>query len=433
MISSNLQIVLVLGLIGGVHPAPSAPADPDHRDELSGQLLRSAAWILVNRAPGTSMATGIVVDRARRLLVTNNHVVDTNRPLMENANNIFVYFPMIKNRHTVAGKKEYVRFDRPVRGKVVAVDAMRDLAVVELELVTPEAQPVRFASRSPHPSDRVYILGNPGGSEQLWEANSGTVAGVSRQHVTDERTRRQIDTTLVDIKTEEPVLPGYSGGPVVNEAGELVGVTSRSNPRARIAQAIDVSEVKDIVGLVRAHPKDTGLLDPRSADDYLRRGAYYLGRGRDDAAILDFGQAAQRDPSKASAFSLRGMAYEHKGQYQRAVSGFEEALRINPENYRAYRHLAWLWATCPDKERRDGKRAVEFATKACQLSSWQDGACLDTLAAAYAETGKFPKAVEWEEKAVAIAREEQKSEFRARLDFYKRGEPFREKRSEPGK
>jgi cytochrome c-type biogenesis protein CcmH/NrfG len=388
--------------------------------------LRSAAWILVDKAPGTSMATGIVVDRQRKLLLTNNHVIDTGRPLMENANNVFVYFPMIKNRRAVGGRKEYIRFDRPIRGKVVAVDAKRDLAIVELELVTPEALQVRFASRSPQPHDRIYLLGNPGGSEQLWEANSGVVVGVSRQHVTDERTRRQIDTTLVEIKTEEPVLPGYSGGPVVNEAGELIGVTSRSNPRAHLAYAIHISEVKDVVGLVHAYPRETRLLDPRSADDYLRRGVYYLGRGRDDSAIVDFSEAVERDPRRASIFLFRGAAYERKHQYQRAGSDFEQARRLDPDNPRPYQQLALLWATCPEREERDGKRAVEFATKACGLSSWQDAGCLDALAAAHAEVGKFREAVEWETKAIAIAREEQKRDFRARLALYQSGKPYRQ-------
>ena len=48
--------------------------------------------------------------------------------------------------------------------------------------------------------------------------------------------------------------------------------------------------------------------------------------------------------------------------------------------------LAWLLATAPDARFRDGPRAVEHATRACELSGWRDAAALDTLAAAYAET-----------------------------------------------
>jgi cytochrome c-type biogenesis protein CcmH/NrfG/V8-like Glu-specific endopeptidase len=427
VIRAALQCTLALWLIPGMGPTPRLCADHVQPEELRSRLLRSAAWVLVNRNPGTSMGTGIVVDRARKLLITNNHVVDTNHRLMDNVNNVFVYFPLIKSRGAVAGKKEYIRFDRPVRGKVVAVDAKRDLAVVELELVTPEALAVRFASRSPQPNDKIYLIGNPGSSEQLWEANSGVVVGVSRQHVIDAQTRRQIDTTLVEIKTEEPVLRGYSGGPVVNEAGELIGVTTRSNPAAHRAYAVDISEVKDIVGLVRGYPRENRLLDPRSADDYLRRGVYYLGRHRDDSAIVDFGDAAERDPKKAAIYSFRGEAYEHKKEYERARSDFEEALRLDPDNLRASRELAWLCATCPQQQWRDGKRAVELAGKACALSSWKDGACLDTLAAAYAEVGKFQEAIEWEKKALALVPDDERTPFRERLEFYRRGEPFRQR------
>src|SRR5262249_19208480 len=62
--------------------------------------------------------------------------------------------------------------------------------------------------------------------------------------------------------------------------------------------------------------------------------------------------------------------------------------------------LAWLWATGPDGV-RDGKRAVEAATRACELTDWKENEFLDTLAAAYAEVGDFDKAVEYQKKAVS--------------------------------
>jgi tetratricopeptide (TPR) repeat protein len=91
-----------------------------------------------------------------------------------------------------------------------------------------------------------------------------------------------------------------------------------------------------------------------------------------------------------------------------------------------YNGAAWILATHPAAELRNGARAVELATKACELTKWKDASYLDTLAAAYAERGQFDKAVEWQEKAVSLALEADKGGYQARLALYKSGQAYRE-------
>ena len=89
--------------------------------------------------------------------------------------------------------------------------------------------------------------------------------------------------------------------------------------------------------------------------------------------------------------------------------------------------LARIRATCPDGIWRDGKGAVEFATRACELTAWKETSSLDMLAAAYAETGEFDKAVRWQEKAnmqYTDADERRKGE--ERLKLYKEKKPYRQ-------
>ena len=95
---------------------------------------------------------------------------------------------------------------------------------------------------------------------------------------------------------------------------------------------------------------------------------------------------------------------------------------------RAQNNLAWLLATCPQDELRNGQEAVVQAQKACELTEWNSAGYIDTLAAAYAEAGVFDDAVENQLEALKDVNflETHGDGARARLELYKAGKPYRE-------
>jgi serine/threonine protein kinase/Tol biopolymer transport system component len=124
----------------------------------------------------------------------------------------------------------------------------------------------------------------------------------------------------------------------------------------------------------------------------------------------------------------RGLTSERIGQYDRAIADLESAIKIDPNHVSANNGIAWLKATCPDAQLRDGTVAIEKARKACELTSWKESACLDTLAAAYAEAGNFDEAAKWQEAAMESLSETlrpgTREQYEARLKLYERNEPY---------
>ena len=114
--------------------------------------------------------------------------------------------------------------------------------------------------------------------------------------------------------------------------------------------------------------------------------------------------------------------------FDKAVADYIEALRLKPNCPDCLNALAWLLATCPEDKCRDGKKAVEFATKGCELADWNGPALLDTLAAASAESGDFATALKWQTRAIELVSDpEFKKECESRLALYRDKKPYREK------
>lgn len=122
-----------------------------------------------------------------------------------------------------------------------------------------------------------------------------------------------------------------------------------------------------------------------------------------------------------------GLGHLRKKAYHQAVSSLEKAIEADPYYPPSLNSLAWFLATTEKKEMRDGKRAVELALKACELTEWKNARILDTLAAAYARTGEFDQAMKWQEKAVEGMKsygQYAKREAQARLRLYRNKKPL---------
>jgi tetratricopeptide (TPR) repeat protein len=104
-----------------------------------------------------------------------------------------------------------------------------------------------------------------------------------------------------------------------------------------------------------------------------------------------------------------------------------EAIRLNPNDVNAISGYALLLASCPRENLRDGKKAVELAKKACDLSQGKNPRPFIVLAAAHAECGDFPEAIKWVKKAIAM-NPAIRDAFRAQamLRLFEQGKPYRD-------
>jgi tetratricopeptide (TPR) repeat protein len=168
-------------------------------------------------------------------------------------------------------------------------------------------------------------------------------------------------------------------------------------------------------------------LDPDSPAWYGNRGLIHLETKQYDDALADFNMSLELGESD-SAYRGRAQAYTKKKEYVKAGRDFRDAANMKPDSALNLNALAWHLCTAPDPNARDGRRAVEIALKACELTEYKNGGYVDTLAAAYAEAGDFAKAVEWQEKALKTGDIPIKDMAGAkkRLDLFKEKKAYRE-------
>jgi tetratricopeptide (TPR) repeat protein len=177
-----------------------------------------------------------------------------------------------------------------------------------------------------------------------------------------------------------------------------------------------------------AHFQKALQIRPDCADACNNLGILLLQKGSADEAIDYFQKALQIRPDYADACNNLGHALLQKGRVGEAIVHLQKALEIKPADPTIQNNLAWLLATCPEASLRNGNQAVQLARQANALTGGENPIILRTLAAAAAEAGRFPEAVETAQHALHLAEAQSNTglagQLQAQLKLYQAGIPF---------
>jgi tetratricopeptide (TPR) repeat protein len=171
-------------------------------------------------------------------------------------------------------------------------------------------------------------------------------------------------------------------------------------------------------------------IDPKLWPALYVRAEIFAREGKYELAIQDCDEALRQNRTFIDAALLRANINVGRGKYAEASKEFNSLIAMRPATVtlaRALSERAWFQATCPDASFRNGQQAVKDAKAACSIVSWKDEDMIDTLAAAYAESGDFDSAVRYAQQALAIKDISPRvsKRIQAHLALFQRHQPIR--------
>ena len=236
------ELARLLGIRGGTgQNRPDLPAQ-----QIYNQAIHSVVWILTDEGSGS----GVLIDKERRLVVTNQHVTGT-------AATVSVVFPYRDRNGTLRKDLTFyqnnlewlVDNNYATRGRVIAQNVGNDLAIVRLDWLPSTAREIQHdfsqnVEDSMEKGDKVHILGNPG--DRLWNWSQGTFLR-PRQVCLIEG-----DPLVGCLEMEGDTHGGNSGGPVLNGQGVLIGILTAGTDET-ISLAAPTKNIKTLLSRVPAN------------------------------------------------------------------------------------------------------------------------------------------------------------------------------------
>jgi superkiller protein 3 len=169
-------------------------------------------------------------------------------------------------------------------------------------------------------------------------------------------------------------------------------------------------------------------INPNYAEAEYNLGVVLVQLGRINAAVSHYNKALVINPNYAEAHNNLGTAFIRIGRVSEAVAHFRKAMTINPLNVEALNNMALVLATSPETGIRNGTEAVELAERANNLTGSGNASISATLAAAYAEAGRFPNAVQTARRALQLATDQGNvalgDAIRTQIRLYQSGSPL---------
>jgi len=307
------------------NPTGESAAEIDTRNPLYRQTLESVGYIVCQTEDrGAWQGTGWILNVQNRLMVTNQHVI-------KGVEECTVFLPEFKDNKLVTDKAETLRSSRGIRARVIDSSPECDLALIQLESLTDTAKSLSLAEQSATPGQRLHsIAGNSAGSDSLWIYSTGHVRQVARGILAN-----GYESTLLesDMATNQ----GNSGGPVVNDQGQLVAVVEGHRTDARL-----VSIYVDLQAVVSYLEDGLRCVAPKTYEDLEHAIRRHYAEGRFDTALKLATQAHKLDKTLAQPIALRGWCFLKKDDLDTARIEFEKAIRLDEQCGDAHAGLGQL-------------------------------------------------------------------------------------------
>ena len=168
---------------------------------------------------------------------------------------------------------------------------------------------------------------------------------------------------------------------------------------------------------------------PRNPDEwslFFCRGRARELSGQLDLALIDLTMCLRLRSRDPQLYIARANVWQKKRETRAMLADLKQASRLDPSDPMTMDRIAWTLATHADATVRNGRLAVEYARRSCDVTDYNNWFYLETLAAAFAESGQFEPAVLFAKRVAAMAPDDEVEDCRERLALYQQGQPYRQ-------